>query len=89
MEDMGNHLQVSHKDEVVGNSLPTLLPWAAVQTMGIKFCPLCSPHGPEDSPELVDHVLRHVLVGTYVNQNMNKANNDRGETVVLIMSEEG
>ena len=30
-----------------------------------------------------------MLVGTYVNQSMNEANNDRGETVVLIMSEEG
>ncbi|KAF3805906.1 hypothetical protein GCG54_00013580 [Colletotrichum gloeosporioides] len=30
-----------------------------VQTFGIKSCPLCSSCGPEDSPELVDHVLRH------------------------------
>ena len=45
--------------ELRHNSLPTLLSWAAVQTMGIKSCPLCSSHGPEDSPELVDHVLRH------------------------------
>lgn len=27
--------------------------------MGINSCPLCSSHGAEDSPELVDHVVRH------------------------------
>ena len=26
--------------------------------MGIKTCPFCPSHGPEDAPDLVDHVLR-------------------------------
>jgi hypothetical protein len=59
MESMGDHLHTDHKDELLHNSLGTLLSWSAVQTMGITSCPLCSSHGPEDSPELVDHVLRH------------------------------
>lgn len=56
---MGCHLQDLHGEELLDNSLTTLLSWSAVQTMGIKSCPLCSSNGPEDSPELVDHVLRH------------------------------
>ncbi|KAI1826538.1 hypothetical protein F4861DRAFT_62973 [Xylaria intraflava] len=60
MESMGSHLQNDHKDEVQENSLETLLSWSAVQKIGIKSCPLCSSHGPEDSPELVDHVLSHI-----------------------------
>lgn len=56
---MGSHLKDAHGDELLDNSLTTLLSWSAVQTMGIKSCPLCSSCGPEDSPELVDHVLRH------------------------------
>ena len=59
MESMGSHLQTDHERELLDNSLSTLLSWSAVQTVGIKSCPLCSSHGPEDSPELVDHVLRH------------------------------
>jgi hypothetical protein len=59
MESMGSYFQTDHKRELLDNSLSTLLSWSAVQTMGIKFCPLCSSHGPKDSPELVDHVLRH------------------------------
>lgn len=59
MESMRGHFQANHKDELLDNTLSTLLSWSAVQTMGIKSCPLCSSHGPEDSSELVDHVLRH------------------------------
>ncbi|KAM0453791.1 hypothetical protein ACHAPV_008728 [Trichoderma viride] len=59
MESMGCHLQDVHGEELLDNSLATLLSWSAVQTIGIKSCPLCSSSGPEDSPELVDHVLRH------------------------------
>lgn len=56
---MGYHLQDAHEEELSDNSLATLLSWSAVQTMGIKDCPLCSSCGSEDSPELIDHVLRH------------------------------
>lgn len=59
MESMGSHLQTKHEDELSDNTLSTLLSWAAVQRLGIESCPLCSSSGPEDSPELVDHVLRH------------------------------
>ena len=59
MEAMGAHYRTEHKDELRDNSLSTLLSWSAVHTMGIKTCPLCAFNGPEDAPELVDHVLRH------------------------------
>lgn len=59
MESMASHLQTRHEDETSDNSLSTLLSWAAVQKMGITSCPLCESSGPEDSPELVEHVLRH------------------------------
>lgn len=58
MEAMEIHLQTDHKDELSDNSLSTLLSWSAVQTMGIRTCPFCSSYGPEDAPDLVDHVLR-------------------------------
>ncbi len=58
MEAMAAHLQTDHKDKLSGKSLSTLLSWSAVQTMGIKTCPFCSDHAPEDTPELVDHVLQ-------------------------------
>lgn len=59
MDTMASHLQTRHEDETSDNSLSTLLSWAAVQKMGITSCPLCESSGPEDSPELVEHVLRH------------------------------
>lgn len=59
METMASHLQTMHEDETSDNSLSTLLSWAAVQKMGVTSCPLCESSGPEDSPELVEHVLRH------------------------------
>ncbi|KAI0878596.1 hypothetical protein GGS24DRAFT_443422 [Hypoxylon argillaceum] len=59
MESIGNHLQIEHGDELLEHSFPTLLSWSAVQTMGIKSCPLCTTCGPEDSSEVVDHVLQH------------------------------
>ena len=58
MEAMAAHLQTDHNDELSRKSLSTLLSWSAVQTMGIKTCPFCSDHGPEDTPDLVDHVLQ-------------------------------
>ncbi|KAI0440549.1 hypothetical protein F4803DRAFT_464372 [Xylaria telfairii] len=59
MESMGNHIQIEHPGELLENSFSTILSWSAVQTMGIKSCPLCSSYGPEDSSEIVVHVLQH------------------------------
>lgn len=59
MESILSHIQEYHQEELLENSLPTLLSWSTVQRMGIKSCPLCSSCGAEDSPELVDHVLQH------------------------------
>lgn len=59
IESMGCHLQDVHEEELLHNSLETLLSRSTVQALGIKLCPLCSAFGPEDSPELIDHVLQH------------------------------
>ncbi|RWA09597.1 hypothetical protein EKO27_g5509 [Xylaria grammica] len=59
MESMGSHIQIEHKDELLETSFSTIISWSAVQTMGIKSCPLCDSCGPEDCTELVDHVLQH------------------------------
>ncbi|KAK3941487.1 hypothetical protein QBC46DRAFT_407161 [Diplogelasinospora grovesii] len=59
MESMVSHLQIYHKDKLLYNPISRLLSYSAAQVMGIKSYPLCSTCGPEDSPKLVDHVLRH------------------------------
>ncbi|KAI0410721.1 hypothetical protein F5X98DRAFT_384963 [Xylaria grammica] len=59
MESMGSHIQNQHKEELRETSFSTIISWSAVQTMGITSCPLCKSCGPEDSTELVDHVLQH------------------------------
>ncbi|KAH7022128.1 hypothetical protein EDB80DRAFT_1714 [Ilyonectria destructans] len=59
-EEIVNHLEAQHPDDVRHLTLSTLLPWSETQHMGIASCPLCSSFGREDSPEIVDHVLRHV-----------------------------
>jgi len=58
MEAMGGHIQSQHAEELEDNTLSTLMSWSAVQVMGITSCPFCSSYGPEDAPDLVDHVLR-------------------------------
>ncbi|KAK2611673.1 hypothetical protein N8I77_005003 [Diaporthe amygdali] len=52
-------MSVLHKKEVDEYSHPTVLSWCAVRTYGITACPLCSIEGPQDAPDLVDHVLHH------------------------------
>lgn len=59
MEEIVDHIQGNHKKELSDHPISTLVSWSVVQCMGIKSCPLCSSCGPQDSPELVDHVLRH------------------------------
>lgn len=57
--DMEQHLLSYHADELYDKPLSTFVSWSAVHAFGIKSCPLCDSHGPEDAPELVDHVLEH------------------------------
>ena len=59
MDSMGSHIQSKHELELLETPLSTILSWSAVQKMGITHCPLCSSQGPEDSPELIDHILWH------------------------------
>jgi len=59
MEDIVDHIQSHHQEALSNHPLSTLVSWSAVQRVGIRSCPLCSSYGPQDSPELVDHVVRH------------------------------
>ncbi|KAL7904387.1 hypothetical protein GGI35DRAFT_200886 [Trichoderma velutinum] len=58
-EDITAHTLTQHKQELSKYELSFLLSSAEVRYMGIESCPLCSSHGPRDSTELVDHVVRH------------------------------
>lgn len=42
------------------SDLERLLSEAQIKVLGITQCPLCDSTGPEDSPDLVQHVLQHV-----------------------------
>ncbi|UKZ79250.1 hypothetical protein TrVFT333_007000 [Trichoderma virens FT-333] len=58
-EDITAHTLTQHKEELSKYELSFLISSAEVRYLGIKSCPLCSSYGPRDSPELVDHVVRH------------------------------
>ncbi|KAI0191452.1 WD40-repeat-containing domain protein [Xylaria flabelliformis] len=55
-----SHILSGHPDAVSDSSLEDLLSDAEIKVMGITECPLCGSEGPQDSPELVEHVLHHV-----------------------------
>ncbi|RSL95814.1 hypothetical protein CEP52_011858 [Fusarium oligoseptatum] len=59
-EAIAHHLETEHQNEVKEFTLETLLLWSEIRPMGINSCPLCSSFGREDSPEIIDHILRHV-----------------------------
>ena len=46
--------------EVVEDDLEEFLSGAEINIMGITNCPLCDSEGPQDSPDLIEHVLQHV-----------------------------
>ncbi|KAI0552909.1 hypothetical protein F4679DRAFT_28866 [Xylaria curta] len=54
-----NHIMSRHPD-AISDSLEDLLSDAEIKVMGITECPLCDSEGPQDSPELVEHVLQHI-----------------------------
>ncbi|KAL7946668.1 hypothetical protein V8C42DRAFT_318493 [Trichoderma barbatum] len=58
-EDITTHTQTQHKEALSKYELSFLISSAEVRCMGIESCPLCSSCGPRDSPELVDHAVRH------------------------------
>lgn len=53
------HLMSAHLD-AASDSLEALLQEAELNVMGITKCPLCDSEGPQDSPDLVEHVLQHI-----------------------------
>lgn len=59
IQDIVNHLLKDHID-ISSDDLPGLLSLASEHGMGIKSCPLCGESGPQDSPELVMHVMEHM-----------------------------
>ncbi|UKZ53448.1 hypothetical protein TrVGV298_007240 [Trichoderma virens] len=58
-EDLTTHIKTQHKEALLKYDLSFLVSSAEVRYMGIESCPLCPSKGPRDSPELVDHVVRH------------------------------
>ncbi|KAL7929057.1 hypothetical protein V8C35DRAFT_325438 [Trichoderma chlorosporum] len=58
-EDLAAHTQNEHKEELLKYELSFLVSSGEGRCMGIESCPLCPSYGPRDSPELVDHVVRH------------------------------
>jgi hypothetical protein len=54
-----SHVMSKHLD-VISDSLEDLLSDAEINVMGVTKCPLCDSEGPQDSPDLVEHVLQHV-----------------------------
>ncbi|KNG45786.1 Protein kinase-like domain protein [Stemphylium lycopersici] len=53
------HLMTKHADEVEAD-LEGFLSDAEINTMGITNCPLCDSEGPQDSLDLMEHVLQYV-----------------------------
>ena len=53
------HIASQHP-EALSDRLEDLLSIAEFNAMGITECPLCDSKGPQDSPELIEHVFQHV-----------------------------
>ncbi|CAN9109473.1 unnamed protein product [Alternaria alternata] len=54
-----HHLMTKHPDEAEAN-LENCLSDAEINIIGITNCPLCDSEGPQDSLDLMEHVLQHV-----------------------------
>jgi hypothetical protein len=54
-----SHLMAEHSEQVADNLGEFLLD-AEINVMGITTCPLCDSEGPQDSLDLIEHVLQHV-----------------------------
>ncbi|KAJ4122725.1 hypothetical protein NW768_010166 [Fusarium equiseti] len=59
-KDIVQHFEDEHHDAIEQFEVSNLLDWSKSPRMGISTCPLCSSFGREDSPEIIDHVLKHV-----------------------------
>jgi hypothetical protein len=59
LSEITTHITSQHRLSA-HEDLEDLLSGASIIMMGIKKCPLCDSEGPEDSPELIEHVLQHV-----------------------------
>jgi hypothetical protein len=56
-----HHIREEHSAELSEDLLDTVLMWSPVASIGLEACPLCDTSGPRDSPELIDHVLEHIV----------------------------
>jgi hypothetical protein len=54
-----HHLMTEHPEKV-GFDLEEFLSDAEINIMGITNCPLCDSEGPQDSLDLMEHILQHV-----------------------------
>jgi hypothetical protein len=54
------HLDEKHESQVSDENFDRIMAKSTFRTFSITNCPLCSDHGPTDSPELIEHVLGHI-----------------------------
>ena len=59
LSEMTTHIASLHP-EALSDGLEELLSIAEINIMGITKCPLCNSEGPQDSPEIIEHVFQHV-----------------------------
>lgn len=59
LSGMTTHIASQHP-EALSDGLEDLLSFAEITIMGIAKCPLCDSEGPQDSPEIIDHVFQHI-----------------------------
>ncbi|KAF7503908.1 hypothetical protein GJ744_002989 [Endocarpon pusillum] len=59
LSGMTTHIASQHSD-ALSDGLEDLLSIAEVTIMGIAKCPLCDSEGPQDSPEIIEHVFQHI-----------------------------
>ena len=57
--DMASHIRKYFKEELQNTSLMELLSLSTMDHLGLICCALGSESGPEDSPDLVEHVQQH------------------------------
>ncbi|KAM0257683.1 hypothetical protein ACHAQJ_004248 [Trichoderma viride] len=58
-DDLTGHVKEEHRDSFPLDLIGTVRLWPSTPRLGLNACPLCPSAGPEDAPELVNHILEH------------------------------
>lgn len=59
VDELTQHVRENHLDTIPQELLKSVALWPSYPLIGITQCPLCDSTGPQDAPELIDHVLEH------------------------------